>query len=162
MEGGALREGIDICLAQWPAMQLVHTYQEDPELALATFAHEIESYIHRFEVDIDYLVDWLSDYLDQHFNIDIDDGSLDIVAQTLLKIYSEEQEGRYEELEKLRKLKPVQLPKLTKVKTQPPPDLSDLSLSDSQAPTLTPVCEEPEVDEQGFTVVTSKKQRHKG
>lgn len=160
MEGSALREGIEICLAQWPAMQLVRAYQPEPEQALATFAQEIENYIHQFEVDVDYMVDWLSDYLDKNYSIDVDDGSLDIVAQTLLKIYTEEGEGRYDELDKIRKLRTVQLPQLTKVKL-PSSDsipLSSLSLAESPASAAP---QEPQTDEQGFTVV-SKKPRRKG
>jgi len=163
MEGSALREGIEICLTQWPAMQLVRAYQPDPEVALSAFALEIEAYIHQFEVDADYLADWLSDYLDQHFSIDVDDGSLEVVAQTLLRIYTEEGEGRFEELGKIRKLRSVQLPQLTKVKL-PPSDsitLDELSLAESPAPALIPAPEEPQTDEQGFTVV-SKKPRRKG
>lgn len=156
MEGSALKEGIEICLAQWPAMQLVHAYQQEPEIALQTFAREIESYITRFEVDVDYMVDWLSEYLVTKFSIEVDDGSLDVVAQTLLKIYAEEGEGRYDELQKIRQLRNVQLPELTKIKQESADTipLDDLTMEDSSVP-------EPQVDEDGFTTVTSKKPRRK-
>lgn len=157
----ALSEAIRLCLNQWPAMQLVRSYHQDAEEQLSAFAQEIESYMQRFEVDTDYLCDFLSGYLDEHFSIDVDDGSLEVIARVLVTVQAEEERGSIEELTKLRSFSKVKLPEVAKIRTDQhaDPPIESLTLSD---PPALEEAEAPEPDADGFVTVTGKKPRRKG
>ena len=161
----ALTEAIRICLAQWPAMQIVRNYQQDADQQVALFAQEVESYMTRFEVDVDYLSDYLSDYLDEHFSIMIEDGSLEVVSGVLVKVQQEAERGCTDELTKLRNFSKVALPEVTKVRTEQhaDPPLEGLSLEDPPAAEETHEEDQmAEPDADGFVMVTGKKPRKRG
>ncbi|KAK9137369.1 hypothetical protein Sjap_007963 [Stephania japonica] len=108
MNSSILSEGIALTLSQWSALQLairnqwggVDSLQKSGQLVAELFSFFSSS---RVSLCIDDLENLLYENMVLSFNTDIEDGSIEEVAEGLMILYEECVQGNYESIEKLRK-----------------------------------------------------------
>ena len=111
-------------------MQLAVTNEWGGPDSVEIYEWFIETTIKKFsemgqKIDLDDLLDLFSHVLDAEFQMIADDGSIDAVANTLLKLFNECIRGRTDLLDKLRSLHPTPV--------QPTLDSSDESNNDENS-----------------------------
>ena len=111
-------------------MQLAVTNEWGGPDSVEKYEWFIETTIKKFsemgqKIDLDDLLDLFSHVLDAEFQMIADDGSIDAVANTLLKLFNECIHGRTDLLDKLRSLHPTPV--------QPTLDSNDESDSDENS-----------------------------
>ncbi|KAK9139901.1 hypothetical protein Scep_009582 [Stephania cephalantha] len=108
MNSSTFSEGIALTLSQWSALQLAiqnqwggaDSLQKSGQLMAELFSFFSSS---RVPLCIDDLENLLYENMVLSFNTDIEDGSIEEVAEGLMIMYEECVQGNYESIEKLRK-----------------------------------------------------------
>ncbi|XP_010259056.1 PREDICTED: pre-rRNA-processing protein TSR2 homolog isoform X2 [Nelumbo nucifera] len=103
-----LSEGISLLLSRWTALQMAienewggkDSRQKSEQLAADIFSWFSQS---REPHYIDDLENMLDENMVLSFNTDIEDGSIEKVAEQLIVMHEDCQQGNYESIEKLRK-----------------------------------------------------------
>lgn len=151
-----ISEAVSLCLDNWTALNLALSNDWGPISAKEDLKKRLIEDILNTEVDEQYLKELLEFYLEEHFNIQVQDQSALEISLILLKVYEESCRNESSELLRLRSLKGSQASASHKLHEEVPTlveDMQELSLESTPPPA------EPEVDEEGFTLVQSKKKR---
>jgi len=151
-----ISEAVSLCLDNWTALKLALSNDWGLISAKEDLKKRLIEDILNTEVDDQYLKELLEFYLEEHFNIQVQDQSAQEISLILLKVYEESCRNVSTELIRLRSLKGSQASASHKLREEVPTlveDMQELSLESPPAPS------EPEVDEEGFTLVQSKKKR---
>ena len=151
-----ISEAVSLCLDNWTALNLALSNDWGSMPAKEDLRKRLIEDILNTEVDEQYLKELLEFYLEEHFNTQIQDQSAQEISLILLKVYEESCRNVSSELTRLRSLKGSQASASHKLEEEVPTlveDMQELSLESPPAPA------EPVVDEEGFSLVQSKKKR---
>lgn len=144
-------EAVKICIDNWTAMNLALDHgwgQESDKTALIT---ELADTIMNFQVEEEDLQEILDNYMEDKFNVVLEDDSSRELSKIFLKVFNEWRNGESKELERLKSL---QKPRIQDCKKINELELVTHMMQD------TCIDNPPElVDEDGFELVQSKRKR---
>ena len=162
-------EAVKLCLSKWTALDLalnLHNTRMPEDLP-----GHLTDLILNYQVQEADVQEFLEEYMDDHFAVDIEDGSAADIAEILMNVFRESRQNRSDTLERLRSLqhRPVQ-PIEDSSEEDSGEDSGEDSREDSPEDNKDPNHEAmdldeeppplvPDTDEEGFTVVKSRKKR---
>lgn len=151
-----IEEAVSHCLNSWTALSIALSNDWGPLSAKEELQKRLVEDILETDVDSQYLAEFLEYYLEANFNTQLQDSSAQEIAAILMKVYQESLRNETSELMRLRSLKSSQANASHRLREEVPnlvEDMEDMTLDSPAA------AEEPAVDEEGFSVVQSKKKR---
>ncbi|XP_020572622.1 pre-rRNA-processing protein TSR2 homolog [Phalaenopsis equestris] len=165
-----LEEGIFLVLSRWTALQMAvenewggrESRRKSEELASAIFSWFTQS---KEPLYIDDLEKLLDENMESSFNTEIDDGSVEEVAEQLMVIHEDLLGGNFASIADLRKAAPAtaSVSQSRKVEESSDDEGSDMIVDESpQAESLGDnKTEEIQVDDEGWRVVPPRRNRGK-
>lgn len=144
-----LEEAVELCLRNWAGLTLALNHLNRPfPWALK---QELVSMITNYSVDQRDVYEFLEEYMDVQFSVDLEDDSTQDIAGMLIAVYEESRNNRTDTLEQLRRLArtPRQDPAIQTVTA----GLAQLGLQ-TEPPVLVQ-------DQDGFEEVKAKKKRNR-
>lgn len=144
MVDSVIQEAVQLCLDNWTALNLALDMGWGEPDQKSLFIQELSNYILHYEVEPEDIQNLLEDTMEQKFSVILEDDSAKDISLILFKVLQEHFDGRDQEISRLRKLKVVDTELCQKTGNK------DKDM-DVDPPSL--------VDEDGFEMVVSKKQK---
>lgn len=147
MVDSVIQEAVQLCLDNWTALNLALDMGWGEPSQKSSFTQELTNYILHYEVEPEDIQNLLEDTMEQTFSVILEDDSAKDISMILFKVLQEHFNGQDQEINRLRKLKVVDTELCQKLEIKE----KNVQNMDVDPPCL--------VDEDGFEVVVSKKQR---
>ncbi|KAG6466331.1 pre-rRNA-processing protein TSR2 homolog [Zingiber officinale] len=165
-----LGEGISLMLSRWTALQMAvengwggqESRSKSEELVSTVLSWFSQS---KGPLYIDDLENMLEENMEELFNTEVEDGSIEEVAEELMIMHEDFLKGNYESIEKLRRLGPIatSVGRSKKIVDYDSDDVSEMIVDESNASDM--VVEKPKSeqvpDEDGWSTVTSRRNKGK-
>jgi len=163
-------QGIDSIFNRWAALTLAkqhHASGDDTEDLLNEFRDNVRDWVANDgdQLEYDEIVQYMTDVLTEDLGIDVLDGSIPSVSKHILLVFNQCKQNNFQEVAKLlteRKEVEVVLPtesEFVKMKEEEKKKLESvpIPMEDETTIAVEEQSNEPEVDEDGFQMVSKKK-----
>ncbi|KAG6516886.1 pre-rRNA-processing protein TSR2 homolog [Zingiber officinale] len=165
-----LGEGISLMFSRWTALQMAvengwggqESRSKSEELVSTVLSWFSQS---KGPLYIDDLENMLEENMEELFNTEVEDGSIEEVAEELVIMHEDFLKGNYESIEKLRRLGPIatSVAQSKKIVDYDSDEVSEMIVDESNASDM--VVEKPKServpDEDGWSTVTSRRNKGK-